>query len=184
VTGIGKCLTASERGSELERFHGTSRSCQEVWKKSEAATSPRLLYQSLATALYSGSAFCANLCAKSSGFGRGARPLRASASARRWVRLRSAALMHLRYAHRYSLHCPIAISANPKPTRVTRLVGAIIARIPNPTHPTLAHVLSAGSLYRVRRFGGDAPAFTVCAEIGFRYDNVRLGDTISFASCC
>jgi len=45
-------------------------------------------------------------------------------------------------------------------------------------------VLSPGSLYRVRRFGGDAPAFTVCAEIGFRYDNVRLGDTISLASCC
>ena len=92
--------------------------------------------------------------------------------------------MHLRYAHRYSLHCPIAISVNSKPTRVTRRVGAITARIPNPFHPSLAHVLSAGSLYRVRRFGGDAPAFTVCAEIGFRYDNVRLGDTISFASCC
>ncbi len=76
------------------------------------------------------------------------------------------------------------ISANPKPARVTRRVSAIIARIPNPSHPSLAHVLSPGSLYRVRRFGGDAPAFTVCAEIGFRYDNVRLGDTISSASCC
>ncbi len=76
------------------------------------------------------------------------------------------------------------ISANPRPARVTRRVSAIIARIPNPSHPSLAHVLSPGSLYRVRRFGGDAPAFTVCAEIGFRYDNVRLGDILSLASCC